>query len=1343
MGKLDVSHTRDLLQQFKFDSVFIEELGWSQSTSRKPVSFEISGATFERKQIAQLSGVVVFEITTEEGNIPDAKTRAAVHKEIAKLHFENLLIFINHDRAQSLWYWVKREEGKSHPREHWYFRGQPGDLFLSKLSAMVFDLQDFDEEGNAAVVEVANRLKQALDVEKVTKRFYAEFHQEHLDFLELISGIDDERDRRWYASIMLNRLMFIYFLQRKHFLDEGDTLYLQNKLNESKQRGKDSYYESFLKVLFFKGFAVPEEERGDETNALLGKIKYLNGGLFIPHPIEDERWKHIEIPDKAFENLFALFERYSWNLNDTPGGDDNELNPDVLGYIFEKYINQKAFGAYYTRPEITDYLCERTIHQLILDRINALHSPLQLKPEQAKLFGAEQQALFTGRKFDSMAELLMNLNAPLCRLLLNVILPELSLLDPACGSGAFLVAAMKTLINVYSAIIGKIKFLNDTNLTKWLRDAERDHKNLSYFIKKRIITDNLFGVDVMEEATEIAKLRLFLALVASAQTVDQLEPLPNIDFNIMAGNSLIGLMQVDGKAFDNRFGQGHLFTGSHYEQVLQEKNRLIDLYRHTATWHDDLRALRNKINDTKKEAMKTLNEILLEDFNRLGIKFEEATWDDAKKKDGKPKKRALEIADIETLQPFHWGYEFDEIINKRGGFDAIITNPPWEIFKPQAKEFFAEHSELVTKNKMLIKEFEKEQSKLLKDEEIRDAWLVYQSRFPHVSLYYRNAPQYKNQIAVVNGKKAGSDINYYKLFLEECFNLLRDGGRCGIIVPSGIYTDLGAKQLRELLFSKCELDSLICLSNERFIFEGVHHSFKFCLLSFEKGGPTSSFEAAFRINPREAIGPDQLNVFLHNKEARVVISLPLIRRLSPESISVMEFRSDADIHIAEKMQRFPLLGERLENKWNLVLCNEFHMTNDSHLFKTKRIAGCLPLYEGKMIHQFNHLISGPRYWIEEKEGRKALLKREPESGQILDYQDYRIGFRRIGRTSDQRTLIATILPKNYFASESFNLSSGRALLRCELPALVSLLNSFVLDYCLRQRVSANINLFYAYQLPVPRLTAEDAEFAPIVDRSARLICTTAEYDDLWQSIKSELQAHGYKLNDALRLSRDPNGNFTRPEMEHTVAELRAELDAMVAHLYQLTEEEFAHILATFPLAADSAKEAALQAYRELAPHPDEKQLQALIAAGERNHIEFKVAACWNAHKKAKDDKMKDNIVQSVAAFMNSRDGGALLIGVGDAGDIVGLAEDFQAADSKKSNRDGYELFLRNVLSSELGGNHDYAISFHTVAGKEICRIAVEPSSKPVYVRGEIYIRAGNQKRKLSAKEAIDYAATRW
>jgi hypothetical protein len=507
------------------------------------------------------------------------------------------------------------------------------------------------------------------------------------------------------------------------------------------------------------------------------------------------------------------------------------------------------------------------------------------------------------------------------------------------------------------------------------------------------------------------------------------------------------------------------------------------------------------------------------------------------------------------------------VITEKGGFDIIITNPPWEVFKPQAKEFFSQHSDLVTKNKMDIKTFEKEQKKLLANPEISQAWLDYQSQYPHVSLYFRSSEQYKNQISVVNGKKQGTDINLYKLFVEQCFNLLRPQGYCGIIIPSGIYTDLGTKQLREILFSQCQLGTLFGLSNEKFIFEGVDHRFKFCLFDFAKGKNTSNFNAVFRINPREAISKDKLGIFLYNKDEQVQISTNLIRKLSPDSLSVMEFKQDIDIQIAEKMSRFPLLGENLPDTWNLKLTSEFHMTNDSHLFKTEPAKGRLPLYEGKMIEQFSHELSQPRYWINESEGRKSILGKLPDNQQTLDYQTYRTGFRKIASSTNSRTLIATIIPpafhgENFQSIAHFQGKVNNDINNKECMFLVAIWNSFVLDYALRYRVSANINFFYVYQLPVPRLKDGDKYFREIVENAAKLICVSEEFDEL-----------------AKEVGIGSHKNGVTEETER--AKIRAKLDAMVAHLYELNEIEFQHILSTFPLVPDTIKIATLDAYRTL------------------------------------------------------------------------------------------------------------------------------------------------------------------
>jgi hypothetical protein len=266
------------------------------------------------------------------------------------------------------------------------------------------------------------------------------------------------------------------------------------------------------------------------------------------------------------------------------------------------------------------------------------------------------------------------------------------------------------------------------------------------------------------------------------------------------------------------------------------------------------------------------------------------------------------------------------------------------------------------------------------------------------------------------------------------------------------------------LFTQAEVNTLFGLSNERYIFEGVHHAFKFCLLVFKKGGQTESFTAAFRINPREAIAPDQLESFLHNRNEHVEISVPLVRRLSPDSLSVMEFKSELDAQIAEKTLRFPYLGEQIDAVWNLKLAREFDMTNDSDLFRTEYGMGCLPLYEGKMVGHFVHNLAEPRYWIRENEGRSRLLGRRTEARQMLNYQYYRFAYRSITGSTNRRTMVCSILPRNVFCGHSLNVMKREDNIMSEAEQIffTAMMSSLVVDFSLRQRVASQLTMFFVY-----------------------------------------------------------------------------------------------------------------------------------------------------------------------------------------------------------------------------------------------------------------------------------------
>jgi len=290
---------------------------------------------------------------------------------------------------------------------------------------------------------------------------------------------------------------------------------------------------------------------------------------------------------------------------------------------------------------------------------------------------------------------------------------------------------------------------------------------------------------------------------------------------------------------------------------------------------------------------------------------------------------------------------------------------------------------------------------------------------------------------------------------------------------------------------------------------------------------------------------------------------------------------------------------------------------------------------------------------------------------------------------------------------------------------VSVLNSFVLDFVLRQRVAAKINIFYVNQLPIPRLVDNDPQLQPIVERVARLICTTEEFDELAR----EAGLCGYE-----------NG-VTDPDER---ARLRAELDGMIAHLYGLTEDEFAYILTTFPLVDQAVKDAALEAYRALTPHEGDPEIIELIQRGESPTLEFKENVFWDDTPGKRGEKA---CWKTVAAFLNT-DGGDLLIGVHDEGQIIGLEPDY-ARLSRRPERDGWLQQVTQFLINAVGAammSH-VRITIHQLHGRDVCRIRVKPSPNPAWVKEgnteSLYIRVSNTTRQLTGREAADYILRHW
>lgn len=281
--KLNLARTRRLLNDFRWADLFIDELGWSQPPAgATALPMLVAADTFTLQPIAHLGGAWVYVVSSPTGLIPDQKVRHELHKATVRLQREHLLIFQDARGLQTLWSWPRFEGGTLQPRTHLYVKGQPGDLFLGKLSHIYFDLEELDDSGTADLMTVTKRLKQALDISPVTREFYKVFSEQQHNVVAAVLGLPDEPRRRHYASVLLTRLMFVYFLQKKFLLDNGNDGYLEQKLAEHQawaaaQPGTPpTFYRRFLRVLF-QGFALHPENRDAVAAPLLGTIPEVVG----------------------------------------------------------------------------------------------------------------------------------------------------------------------------------------------------------------------------------------------------------------------------------------------------------------------------------------------------------------------------------------------------------------------------------------------------------------------------------------------------------------------------------------------------------------------------------------------------------------------------------------------------------------------------------------------------------------------------------------------------------------------------------------------------------------------------------------------------------------------------------------------------------------------------------------------------------------------------------------------------------------------------------------------------------------------------------------------------------
>lgn len=755
----------ELVKEARFRDLFITEMGWNNYRGQAELPLiDIDGISYQLFSIAERNGFQI--LTCEVDEIPTASTCKRIDIKLRRSANDYIAIYIKRGTEHHQWVAPVRNVEKRDLVTIEYESADKADFVYSKIDGL-----SFGNSEHTTIVDVKERVQGtfAINSEKITKDFYAGFRKEHNAFALFITGIDDavelknNRNKQWYASVMLNRLMFCYFIQKKGFLD-GNVNYLRDKLKWCQdERGENrffkSFYQGFLMQLFQDGLNSPTHNRDFET--IYGRIPYLNGGMFDRHQIELD-YHDIDIADEAFEHLFEFFDKWRWHLDTRISATGKDINPDVLGYIFEQYINDRAqMGAYYTKEDITEYISRNCILPFLLDKVkNAsqemgnMFSPQGFVWQTLKMsgdkyiFDAVKQGYSSDWKsripagiadgLDTTSPNLLerrkdwNNKTPepwalpteiwretidrlqRCDTVLHKIsegeitqindfitynldirsfvadllattdnhrfvgcfyhaLQKITILDPTCGSGAFLFAAMNILEPLYEVCIDRMMEWSQQNPHLFKEEMgeiqNRYRSNIQYFIYKSIILRNLYGVDIMHEATEIAKLRLFLKMVAVVE-VDRrapnlgLDPLPDIDFNIRCGNTLVGYATEDALNQSLSFATDIWQELSNQEfraTVESEMDKVAMTYERfkqlQLTQSEDM-AVFKQAKDELRTRLSMLNELLNKRLHAATSQVSYEEW-------------------LVSHQPFHWLAEFYQIMHDQGGFDVIIGNPPY------------------------------------------------------------------------------------------------------------------------------------------------------------------------------------------------------------------------------------------------------------------------------------------------------------------------------------------------------------------------------------------------------------------------------------------------------------------------------------------------------------------------------------------------------------------------------------------------------------------------------------------------------------------------------------------
>jgi len=790
---------------------------------------------------------------------------------------------------------------------------------------------------------------------------------------------------------------------------------------------------------------------------------------------------------------------------------------------------------------------------------------------------------------------------------------KLKVVDPAAGSGHFLVAAAHRMAKRLAAI----RTGDEESSPEAIRTALRD-----------VISNCIYGVDINPMSVELCKVSLWL------EAMDPGKPLSFLDHHIQCGNSLLGATPallaggIPDAAFTPIEGDDKKYVSEWKKRNKQELAGQLTLAEPTAPWNrlgDLATAIQSlvEIPNDSVASVRRKQEIWEQTIRSSGYRFTQL-WADAwcaafvwkKSKDANfaypitendfrdiertPFKSPAWMQDeirrlSEQYQFFHWHIAFPDVFrvpgphekpdNEQagwiGGFDCVLGNPPWERIKLQEKEWFAERRPDIANapnaaaRRRMIAALETQ------DPVVFNAFMEDRRNAEGESHLVRNSERYP-----LCGR---GDVNTYSIFAETNRMLIAPTGRVGCIVPSGIATDDTTKYFFQNLMESGSLVSLYDFENRRNIFDGVGHGrFKFCLLTLAGFARPSGARAEFVFF---ALGVDDLR----DEERRFTLSAADIALLNPNTRTCPIFRSKRDAEITKAIyRRVPVLikeGPPEVNPWGIKFSAMFHMSNDSLLFRTgeqlkadgwrldgnvfRRVGECyLPLYEAKMMWHFDHRLAGYNGFAQRPENTHLPQTTEEQAAdpcfEALPWywvnfsavndrlagkwdRGWLLGWRDICRSTDERTVIASVVPRVGVNHKFPLFVPNNSTL--PLPCLDANVTSFILDYIARQKIGGtSLTYFYLKQFPVlpPALYRVVAAWAAD--------CTGKHW------IEKRVLELTYTAWDLESFAKDCgyDGPPFRWDEERRFL-LRCELDAAYFHLYGIERDDVDYIMETFPI----------------------------------------------------------------------------------------------------------------------------------------------------------------------------------